>query len=80
MPKTGDYLLKLFESRDNLKATLCNFKVAIGGKQVDAMAYVMNSERRKRAYPSSSYLMTIAKGYQDFGFDVRPLVIASVTK
>lgn len=52
------------------------FTVRVNGKTVNAMAYVMTPGHRITP-PSSIYLGTIAKGYDDFGFDPEPLMEAS---
>lgn len=52
------------------------FRVTVRGKTISAMAYIM-TPGHKIAPPSSSYLDTIAQGYEDFGFDLGPLMAAA---
>ena len=53
------------------------FWIYIGGKTKRAMVYVMNDGVRRKNPPSTDYLMTIMEGYEDFGLDEKPLIIAS---
>lgn len=55
------------------KRTFC---VTVRGKTISAMAYIM-MPGHKIAPPSAGYLDTIAQGYEDFGFDVGPLMLAA---
>lgn len=49
------------------------------GKEVEAMAYVMNAPYKNRpAVPSASYLRGILRGCQQNGIDTRPVLAASL--
>ena len=49
------------------------------GKEVEAMAYVMNAPYKDRpAVPSASYLRGILRGCQQNGIDTRPVLAASL--
>ncbi len=52
--------------------------VTVNGKAYGAMVYIMNESARPYCPPSSSYLYTIAEGYDDFGLDTKPLSLAAV--
>ncbi len=52
------------------------FRLKIQGKPIVAMAYIM-TPGHKIAPPSAEYLDTIARGYEDFGFDLGPLMLAA---
>ena len=54
-----------------------DFWVEVGGEAVRAMAYVMNDGVRRKAPPSTDYLMTIVEGYANFGLDDKPLTTAA---
>ena len=51
------------------------FRVRVKGKLISAMAYIMTPGHRLSA-PCQAYVDTIAQGYEDFGFDLGPLVLA----
>lgn len=53
-----------------------DFWVTVDGKTVRAMAYVMEPGIPK-ALPRTDYLMTIMRGYDDFGLDQHPLIVAA---
>lgn len=53
-----------------------NFHVRVNGKTITAMAYIM-TPGHTIAPPSRAYLGTIAQGYEDFGFDLGPLMQAA---
>lgn len=55
-----------------------DFQVEVDGKVLTAMAYVMAEEARPKSPPPTEYLRTIMEGYEDFGLDDRPLIIAAV--
>ena len=49
------------------------------GKEVEAMAYVMNAPYKNRpAVPSASYLRGILRGCQQNGIDTRPVLAANL--
>lgn len=49
------------------------------GKEVEAMAYVMNAPYKDRpAVPSASYLRGILRGCQQNGIDTRPVLAANL--
>lgn len=48
------------------------FTLTVRRRTITAMAYIM-TPGRKVASPNSDYLYTIAQGYGDFGFDLKPL-------
>lgn len=52
------------------------FRVRVKGKLITAMAYIMTLGHRI-APPGAAYLDTIAQGYEDFGFDLGPLMLAA---
>lgn len=52
------------------------FLVRVKGKLISAMAYIMTPGRRI-APPSEAYLDTITQGYEDFGFELAPLISAA---
>ena len=52
------------------------FRVRVKGKMISAMAYIMTPGHRI-APPSAAYLDTIAQGYEDFGFELAPLIGAA---
>lgn len=54
-----------------------DFWVDVGGEHVRAMAYVMTDGIRRKAPPSTDYLLTIMEGYGDFGLDDQPLIVAA---
>lgn len=73
MPKTGDYLLKLFESRDNLKATLCNFKVAIGqANQYNTLIPLMGLIETGTGYSHASIIANRVQTLTFSGFNFVP--------
>ena len=47
------------------------------GVKIEAMIYIM-TEGHQVAAPSGGYVSTIAEGYRDFGFDLKPLMEAVV--
>lgn len=51
------------------------FNLAVNGKEVRAMAYIMTHGHRI-AMPSDYYLRVVAEGYEDFGFNTDPLMAA----
>lgn len=51
------------------------FDITLNNKQVKALAYVINPEYSYHL-PSSHYVATCSKGYQDFGFDQQVIVNA----
>jgi len=51
------------------------FRVKVRGKTISAMAYIMTPGHRL-SVPCQAYVDTIAQGYEDFGFDLGPLVLA----
>ena len=53
-----------------------SFPVRVKGRTVKAMAYIM-TPGHKIAAPTRSYLNTILRGYDDFGFDAAPLLAAA---
>lgn len=57
-----------------------DFRVKVNGKTITAMAYVMTDGIRPLSPPSTSYLLTIAEGYDDFGLDDKPLSIAATRR
>ena len=54
-----------------------DFWVVVNGQTVRAMAYVMTNGIRRKAPPSTDYLLTIMEGYGDFGLDDKPLTVAA---
>jgi hypothetical protein len=54
-----------------------DFWVEVGGELVRAMAYVMVNGVRGKRPPSTEYLRTIMEGYEDFGLDDKPLIVAA---
>ena len=52
------------------------FHVRVKGREIPAMAYIMTPGHRI-AEPTRAYLDTIARGYEDFGFDLVPLMQAA---
>lgn len=52
------------------------FRIRVKGKLISAMAYIMTPGHRI-APPSVAYLDTITQGYEDFGFDLGPLMLAA---
>lgn len=73
MPTTGDYLLKLFEGRDNLKATLCNFKVAIGqANQYNTLIPLMGLIETGTGYSHASIIANRVQTLTLSGFNFVP--------
>ena len=52
------------------------FIVPFGDGTIETMAYIM-SPGHEIAVPTRYYLATIVEGYQDFGFNVAPLLMAA---
>lgn len=52
-------------------------RVAVNGKRVYAMIYIMNEHSRPYSAPSKHYFNTIMKGYKTAGFDTAPLTEAA---
>ncbi len=72
---SDEHSLDLYEGWPHLyrKKTI---PVSINGETVPAMAYVMTPGHRI-ARPYQRYLETIKQGYEDFGFDIEPLMKAA---
>lgn len=54
-----------------------DFRVEVEGETVEAMAYVMADGPYPKRPPSTEYLMAIMEGYEDFGLDEKPLIVAA---
>ena len=54
-----------------------DFQVELEGETVTAMAYVMAEGTYPKRPPSTGYLRTIMEGYEDFGLDDKPLIVAA---
>lgn len=52
-------------------------RVAVNGKRVYAMIYIMNESGSPYGIPSKHYLNTILEGYKTAGFDTAPLTEAA---
>lgn len=48
-------------------------RIAVNGKRMNAMIYIMNEARHPYDTPSRSYFETIRQGYESSGFDTRVL-------